>query len=133
MLTSAPATPNPSKREVRIAAVAEFLATKQLSDVERGIVDKCIANPYSKNDDTMFKLAEPYYRGYLVQLLEVLERMPLDSQGCREIRRARDVGIGPSGSPKMHCDFLTATCRRHGIALPAFASKRIERPTKQTK
>ncbi|WP_425624883.1 hypothetical protein [Agrobacterium radiobacter] len=113
-----------------MAAVADFLADKQLSEFERATVARCMSKPYAANEDTLLKVAEPYYRGDLVQLLEVLEGMSSDdAQAYYEIRRARDVGLGPSGSPKMHHGLLTARCRRLGITLPTFETRNIKRPT----
>lgn len=123
--------PNPrsnSQRPVRMAAVADFLATKQLSEFERELVARCINKQTAHNEDTLNLVAEPYYRGELEQLLEVLEQVNLDAQGHHEVRRTHEVGLGPFGSPKMHHGFLTTTCRRLRIALPPFESRRIGRP-----
>lgn len=123
-----PNTRNPERRAARMASVAAFLSTKQLTEFERAAVKRCMAKPYAANEDDLLKLAEPYYRGDLVQLLEVLEgREFADAQASYEIRRARSVGLGPSGSPKMHYGFLTRTCSRHDFRLPSFETRRIDR------
>lgn len=127
MITPRPHPDNEEMRPVRFAAVKDFLATKQLSEFERAQVARCMSNKHAGNEDILNRLAEPYYRGDLVQLLEVLDGMPLDAQGNHEITKAIQ-GIGPFGSPKMHFGFLMAACRRNRIALQPFETRRIERP-----
>jgi hypothetical protein len=128
MITPRPNPRNPDQRPVRMAVVAAFLDGKQLTEFERATVVRCISKPYAANEDALLKVAEPYYRGDLVQLIEVLGALQVeDAQISHEMRRARDVGIGPSGSPKMHIAFLTASCRRLGITLPTFETRNIKR------
>ncbi|MGH0214462.1 hypothetical protein NKY66_11165 [Sinorhizobium meliloti] len=128
MITPRPHPDNEEMRPVRMSAVAEFLATKQLSEFELAQIAKCMSKQHARNEDILNRLAEPYYRGDLVQLLEVLDGLPLDAQGNHEIAKAVQ-GVGPFGSPKMHLGFLMAACRRNRIALQPFETRRIERPT----
>lgn len=128
MITPRPNPRNEDQRPVRMAAVADFLATKQMSEFERATVARCMSKMNAANEDALLRLADPYYRGDLVQLLEILDGMPLDAQRNYEIGKAVQ-GIGPFGSPKMHYGFLMAACRRNRIALQPFETRRIERPT----
>jgi hypothetical protein len=115
-----------------MAAVAAFLEDKQLTEFERATVARCMSKPYAANEDALLRLAEPYYRGELEQLIEILEEPSLShhlgAQEHYEVRMARERGLSPFGSPKMHHGFLIAACRRQRIALRSFESRRIERP-----
>lgn len=127
MIIPRPHRDSEEMRPVRMSAVADFLANKQLSEFELAQIARCMSKPYAANEDALLKVAEPYYRGDLVQLLDVLDGMPLDAQGNHELGKAVQ-GVGPFGSPKMHFGFLMAACRRNRIALQPFETRRIERP-----
>lgn len=128
MIPPRPHRDNEEMRPVRMLAVADFLGTQQLSEFERAQVAKCLRLQTSASEDDLNGVADPYYRGELLQLVELLEDMNLDAQGHYDVRKARDVGLGPFGSPKMHRGFLLAGCRRLKIALRPFDSRRVERP-----
>ncbi len=128
MITPRPNPRSEEQRAARMVAVADFLGTKLLSEFERARVARCMRSQTTTSEYDLNAVADPYYRGELLQLVEVLEDMNLDAQGHCDVLRARDVGLGPFGSPKMNRGFLLAGCRRLQIVLRPFDNRRIERP-----
>lgn len=118
------------KRACRMALNEGFLSGMELSEHERAQIAKLMARQTDNNEIALARIADPFYRGRLVQLLDVLadvQGLPGDETGSYDLKAARERG--QLRDTDRHVKRLTAICHRHGIALPPLDGRRIERPT----
>ncbi|TAT69955.1 hypothetical protein [Rhizobium ruizarguesonis] len=114
-------------RACRMALNEGFLSGVELPELEQAEVAMLMARQTDNAEIALARIADPYYRGRLVQLLDVLkdvQSLPRDETGvwaARERGQLRDA--------ERHVKRLTALCHRHGVAMPPFDGRRIERPT----
>ncbi|TBG52543.1 hypothetical protein [Rhizobium leguminosarum] len=117
-------------RACRMALNEGFLSGVELPELERAEVVKLMARQTDIAEIALARIADPYYRGRLVQLLDILKDVPSlpgDETGVYDLKAARERG--QLRDTDRHVMRLTAICRRHGIALPPLDDRRIERPT----
>ncbi|NEJ83397.1 hypothetical protein GR268_43805 [Rhizobium leguminosarum] len=120
------------KRACRMALNEAFLSGMELSEHERAQIAKLMARQTDNNEIALARIADPFYRGRLVQLLDVLadvQGLPGDETGIYDLKAGRERG--QVRDTDRHVMRLTALCHRHGIALPPLDGRRIERPTLQ--
>ncbi|MGR9293614.1 hypothetical protein ACU8OS_35200 (plasmid) [Rhizobium leguminosarum] len=118
------------KRACRMALNEAFLSGVELSEHERAQIVKLMARQTDNDEIALARMADPVYRGRLVQLLDVLadvQGLPGDETGTYDLKAARERG--QLRDTDRHVKRLTAICHRHGIALPPLDGRRIERPT----
>ncbi|MGO7323490.1 hypothetical protein ACCS95_34665 [Rhizobium ruizarguesonis] len=117
-------------RACRMALNEGFLSGVELPELERAEVAMLMARQTDNAEIALARIADPYYRGRLVQLLDILkdvQSLPGDETGVYDLRAARERG--QLRDAERHVKRLTALCHRHGVAMPPFDGRRIERPT----
>ncbi|ANL12054.1 MULTISPECIES: hypothetical protein [unclassified Rhizobium] len=118
------------KRACRMALNEGFLSGMELSEHEQAQIAKLMARQTDTDEIALARIADPFWRGRLVQLLDVLadvQGLPGDETGSYDLKAAR--ARGQLRDTDRHVKRLTAICHRHRIALPPLDGRRIERPT----
>ncbi|MGO7266022.1 hypothetical protein [Rhizobium johnstonii] len=117
-------------RACRMALNEGFLSGVELPELERAEVVKLMARQTDIAEIALARIADPYCRGRLVQLLDILKDVQSlrgDETGVYDLKAARERG--QLRDTERHVKRLTALCHRHGVAMPPFDGRRIERPT----